>query len=146
MRRILHPTDFSSASRPAFKKAVEMAKRSGAAVELLHVMSPAIPLYGGMHVAPRVHEEIEASRGSWVRKEMTKLLKTARAAGIKVRSKIVAGSPSDGIVREARALRADMIVIGTHGRTGIGRLLLGSVASRVIATSPCPVLAVRSRR
>jgi nucleotide-binding universal stress UspA family protein len=52
MKRILHPSDFSSASRPAFKKAIEMAKTNRAALELLHVMTPVISVYGGMYVSP----------------------------------------------------------------------------------------------
>jgi nucleotide-binding universal stress UspA family protein len=57
---------------------------------------------------------------------------------------MVTGDPSSQIVRTARSLRADMIVLGTHGRRGVSRFLLGSVAERVIATAPCPVLTVRA--
>jgi nucleotide-binding universal stress UspA family protein len=65
---------------------------------------------------------------------------------VKATSTIVeSGAVADRIVRAARARRADLIVMGTHGRTGVSRLLLGSVASRVIATSPCPVLTVRGK-
>ena len=143
MKKILHPTDFSPASRPAFKKAAKMAKTDRAALEVLHVKTSLTPIYGGMYVSPKTHAELVASTTAWVRKEMDKLLKTARAAGVKATSAIVEGSPFDRIVRAARARRADLIVMGTHGRTGFSRLLLGSVASRVISASPCPVLTVR---
>jgi nucleotide-binding universal stress UspA family protein len=76
---------------------------------------------------------------------MDKLLKTARNAGVKATSTIVEGAPDDSIARTVRARRADLIVMGTHGRTGFSRLLLGSVASRVISASPCPVLTVRGK-
>jgi nucleotide-binding universal stress UspA family protein len=72
-----------------------------------------------------------------------RLLKQARAAGVTATSVIVTGAPADRIVRAARSRRADLVVMGTHGRSGLSRLLLGGVASRVIATSPCPVLTVR---
>ena len=143
MKKILHPTDLSSASRPAFKKAVEMAKTDRAALELLHVKTSLTPIYGGMYMSPETHAELASSATAWVRTEMGKLLKTARAAGVKTTSAIVAGSPFDRIISAARARRADLIVMGTHGRTGFSRLLLGSVASQVISASPCPVLTVR---
>ena len=65
--------------------------------------------------------------------------------GVRATSTIVEGVPTERIVRAARARHADLIVMGRHGRTGFSRLLLGSVASRVIATSPCPVLRVRGK-
>jgi len=77
--------------------------------------------------------------------EMEALLKKARAASVRATSTIVEGVPTERIVRAARARHADLIVMGTHGRTGFSRFLLGSVASRVIATLPCPVLTVRGR-
>ena len=67
------------------------------------------------------------------------------AASVKTTSTIVEGWPADRIVRAARASNADLIVMGTRGRAGFSRLVLGSVASRVISTSPCPVLTVRSK-
>jgi nucleotide-binding universal stress UspA family protein len=143
MKRILHQSDLSSASRPAFKKAVEMAKTNRAALEVMHVMTSVTPIYGGMYTSPSIYAELAASATAWVRKEMNKLLKMARATGVKTTFTIVEGSPSDHIVRAARARRADLIVMGTHGRTGFSRLLLGRLASRVIAVSPYPVLTLR---
>jgi nucleotide-binding universal stress UspA family protein len=145
MKRILHPSDFSSASQPAFKKALELAKTNRAVLDVLHVMSPVIPIYGGMSMSAKVYDDLAASTTAWARKEMERLLKKARAAGVKTTSAIVEGSPADRIVRAARARRADLIVMGTHGRTGFSRFLLGSVASRVIAASPYPVLTVRGK-
>ena len=144
MKRILHPTDFSSASRPALREAVKLAKSTGAALELLHAMTPFVPV-GNMHVSPKLYDELADSTRAWAQKEMEKLLKVARAAGVKTTSTIVEGTAADRIIRAARARRANLIVMGTHGRTGFSRLLLGSVAARVIAASPCPVLTVRGR-
>jgi nucleotide-binding universal stress UspA family protein len=145
MKRILHPSDFSAASRPAFRKAIEMAKKNHAALELLHVMTPVVPIPGNSYVSPQVYDQLAASATAWARKKMEALLKKARTAGVRATSTIAEGVPTERIVRAARTRRADLIVMGTHGRIGFSRLLLGSVASRVIATSPCPVLTVRGR-
>jgi universal stress protein A len=144
MKRILHPSDFLAASQPAFEKAIEMAKTSRAALELLHVMRPVVSLRST--VSPKMYDNRVAHATARARKKMQSLVKKARSAGVKATSTIVeSGAVADRIVRAARARRADLIVMGTHGRTGVSRLLLGSVASRVIATSPCPVLTVRGK-
>lgn len=142
MNTILHPTDFPPASRPAFQKAVELAKKHRATVALVHVMAPMIPA-GNLYVAPRTYDEWAAAATESARQTMGKLLKQARAAGVKAKSIVLVGVPADVIVRAARTRRADLIVMGTHGRSGLSRVLLGSVASRVIAAAPCPVLTVR---
>ncbi|MGH7279095.1 MAG: universal stress protein [Candidatus Rokuibacteriota bacterium] len=143
--RILHPSDFSSASRPAFKKALELAKANGATLDILHVLSPAVPMPGDGYVSPTVYDRIVASAMAWARKQMDALVKKARAAGVKTAGTVVEGVAADRIVKAARARRASMVVMGTHGRTGLSRFLLGSVASRVISTAPCPVLTVRGK-
>lgn len=144
MKRILHPSDFSKASGPAFKKAIEMAKTTRGTLHLLHVMA-VVPILGDGYVSPQTYDQITASETRWARQEMERLVKKARAAGVKTTSTIVQGAPADRIVRVARAKHADVVVMGTHGRTGFSRFLLGSVASRVVATSPCPVMTVRGR-
>jgi nucleotide-binding universal stress UspA family protein len=72
-------------------------------------------------------------------------VRRAKKSGIRVAATMVTGDPSAQIVRTARSTRADLIVIGTHGRRGVSKFLLGSVAERVIATAPCPVLTVRTK-
>jgi nucleotide-binding universal stress UspA family protein len=96
-RRILHPTDFSPASRHAFRRAVDLARRKAKAAG-------------------------------------------ARATGILVDL----GAPAERIVRLAKSRHIDVIVIGTHGRTGVARALLGSVAARVVALAACPVMTVHA--
>ena len=144
MKTILHPTDFSSASRRAFKKAIEVAKKDRATLALLHVMPPMIPA-GNLYISPRTYDEWAAAATESANKAMAGLLKRARGAAVKAKSIVVMGTPADVIVRTARTRRADLIGMGTHGRSGFSRVLLGSVASRVIATAPCPVLTVRSK-
>ena len=104
-----------------------------------------VPILGDGYVSPKTYDQMIASGTRWARQEMEQLVKKARAAGVKTTSTIVQGVPADHIVRAARAKHADLVVMGTHGRTGFSRFLLGSVASRVVATSPCPVLTVRGR-
>jgi len=82
---------------------------------------------------------------SQAQKQLDKLLAKARAAGVRARGLLLEGVPHDRIVRAAKSRRADLVVIGTHGRTGLARLFLGSVAGRVVAAASCPVLTVRGK-
>jgi len=145
MKRILHPSDFSKASGAAFKKALELASTTRSTLDLLHVMAPVMPVFGDGYLSPQTYDQLATSGTRWAQQEMERLVKKARAAGVKTTSTIVEGIPVDRIVRAARARHADLVVMGTHGRTGLSRFFLGSVAARVVATSPVPVLTVRGR-
>jgi nucleotide-binding universal stress UspA family protein len=79
-------------------------------------------------------------------RQLDRLVTKAKRAGARAKGLLLEGVPYDRIVRAARSTRADLVVLGTHGRTGLGRVLLGSVASRVITLAPCPVLTVRAKR
>lgn len=144
-RRILHPSDFSRASSVAFKKAVEMAKANRGELMLVHVVNPVIPVAGDGYVSPKMYEEIAASNRAWAQKELNKLVAKAKASGVRAKAAVLEGSAHDQIVRFARAKRADLLVLGTHGRSGIAKLFLGSVAGRVVAAASCPVLTVRGK-
>jgi len=144
-RRILHPTDFSTASAAAFAKAVEMAKAGRGELLLVHVMNPVIPVPGDGYISPKVYDEIAASTKAWGQKQLAKRLAKAKAAGVRARGFLLEGVPHEQIVRIAKSRRADLIVMGTHGRSGLAKLFLGSVAGRVVAAAPCPVLTVRGR-
>ena len=143
IRRVMHPTDFSRASTPAFKRAVEMAKGNRAELLLVHVMVPAVPLMGDGYVSPKVYEDLEAAARSAAQKQLRKLVDRAKQAGARVKGLLLEGVAHERIAQAARSRKADLVVIGTHGRTGFAKLFLGSVASRVLAVSPCPVLTVR---
>jgi nucleotide-binding universal stress UspA family protein len=145
IRRVLHPTDFSRASTAAFKRAVEMAKGNRAELLLVHVMVPAVPLMGDGYVSPKVYEDLEAAAQAAAQKQLRKLVEKARQAGARVKGLLLEGVAHERIVQAARSRKADLVVIGTHGRTGFAKLFLGSVASRVLAVSPCPVLTVRGK-
>jgi nucleotide-binding universal stress UspA family protein len=144
-RRILHPTDFSAPSRRAFTTALRLARADGAALTIVHVLVPAFPPVGGIYasIPPAAYEAIEAAARRRAEAALARLVTRARAARVRARGLLVTGIPHEQIVRRAR--QADLIVIGTHGRTGLPRLLLGSVAARVITLARRPVLTVRGR-
>ena len=144
-RRILHPTDFSPASRPAFARAVAEARADGAELWLVHVLSTVAPVTGNEYMSPTTYAEIQRSMQAYGQAQLDKLVAKAKASGVRVHGLLLEGSAVDGIVRAARSKRADVIVMGTHGRTGLARLLMGSVAQRVVGTAPCPVLTVRGK-
>lgn len=145
IRRILHPTDFSRASTPAFKRAVEMAKANRSELVVAHVLVPSMPIMGDGYVSPQVYEDLDAAARSAAQKQLRKLIGKAKQAGVRVKGLLLDGVAHERIARAARSQKADLVVIGTHGRTGFAKLFLGSVASRVLAVSPCPVLTVRGK-
>lgn len=145
-RRILHPSDFSRASGAAFKKAIEMAKAGRAELMVVHVVSPVLPMAAGDgYVSPKMYEEITASTRAWAQKQLDKLLAKAKQAGVRSKGFVLEGSAHEQIARFARSKHADLLVMGTHGRSGLAKLFLGSVAGRVVAAAPCPVLTVRGK-
>lgn len=143
LRRILHPSDFSSASRAAFTKALEMAQANRAELILAHVISPVVPTMNGEYISPRIIEDVMRATRADAERGLAALAKRAKRPGVRVSMRLAEGTPAGGIVKLARATRADLIVVGTHGRTGLAKLFLGSVAERVVGTAPCPVLTVR---
>ena len=146
-RRVLHPTDFSKASGAAFARAVAEAKQQRSELVLAHVLSPVIPVAGAGegYISPSVYEQMSASAQAWAQKQMDRLLAKAKAARVKARGLLLEGVAHEQIVRTAKRQGVGIIVMGTHGRTGVARFFLGSVAARVAATAPCPVLTVRGR-
>ena len=145
IRRILHATDFSPASRAAFARAVQMAKANRAELLRVHVMSPLVIPVGEGYISADVYNTIEASTRGASQKQLRTLLTRARKAGARARTLLLDGIAHERIVRAASANRADVIVIGTHGRTGLAKLFLGSVAARVLSIARCPVLTVRGK-
>ena len=144
-RRILHPTDFSRASGAAFARAIALARDSRAELLLVHVMTPYVPIAGEGYMPPRLWEEMEASTRAYATKKLDALSSKARKAGARVKTLLLEGVPAESIARSAKSQRADLVVIGTHGRTGLARFFVGSVAERVVSMAPCPVMTVRGR-
>jgi nucleotide-binding universal stress UspA family protein len=142
IQRILLPTDFSTHSATATKYACELAARFDAELHLLHALEvhlSATPTFGmGLDLPRYVHESRHAAE-----KALAGALDPQWSAGRRVVQSVVEGSPKVEIVRYARQHAVDLIVLATHGRSGLAHILIGSVAESVVRTAPCPVLTVR---
>jgi nucleotide-binding universal stress UspA family protein len=146
IRRITYATDLSAASLAAFPHAVELAKATGAELTILHVLPSPVMLYlEGSYVPQEVWDKMDAGQRAQAGQEMDRLVKQAAAAGVRATTSIVGGGiPAQEIVRASEEAKTDVLVLGTHGRTGVARFFLGSVAAAVVATARCPVLTVRA--
>ena len=142
-RRILHPTDFSRASAPALRRAVALARACRAPLVLLHVMTPPSPFIGE-GTPPSSYADLLILARRSAKRRLAAALARARRGRVRAQAVFTEGLPVDEILRAARRTRADLIVMGTHGRTGVSRVFMGSVAERVVRESRCPVLTVRA--
>ena len=145
VRRILYPTDFSKGSGAAFARAVQLAKADRAQMLIVHVLAPVVPIAGEGYISPQVYDDIETSGRNHAQRRLSALQAKAKKAGVRATTLLLEGVAHEQIIRAAKSKKADLIVMGTHGHTGIVRFFLGSVTSRVIAGAPCPVLSVRGR-
>jgi len=141
IRHILAPTDFSDYSKKALSDAFELAQIFGAKLSLLHVLEPSP--YLGEFTLPTMGEELLGDLERQASAALAQLLPDAQEAKVEVTRAVAIGSPSQTIVETAEAEHVDLIVMATHGRTGLSHLLIGSVAERVVRTAPCPVLTIR---
>jgi nucleotide-binding universal stress UspA family protein len=142
---VLHPTDFSSASGTAFRRAVAEARTRKAPLLILHVLAPVMPIVGEGYISPAAYEQMSSAARAWAQKKLDRAVAKAKTARVRARGMLRDGVAHEQIARVAKARHAKLIVMGTHGRTGVARFFLGSVAARVAATAPCPVLTVRGR-
>jgi nucleotide-binding universal stress UspA family protein len=142
LQRILLPTDFSKYSAVATEYACELATRFGAELHLLHSLEvhlSSTPVFGmGLDLPKYIHESRAASE-----KALADVVDPKSSAGRTLILSIVEGSPKVEIIRYARTHNIDLIVLATHGRTGLAHVIMGSVAETVVRTAPCPVLTVR---
>lgn len=147
LRRILVPVDFSEPSRRALDFAIPLATSFRAEITLLHVIDPveivgtpeALGLLAGPYLDLLVRREDEG------RKELERWVKRLRGRRIGAHAVVVKGKPHKAIVETAERLRIDLIVMATHGLTGWSRLVLGSVAEKVVRLASCPVTTVGVR-
>jgi len=142
IRRIMYATDFSPASLVALPRALDLARLTGAELTIVHVLTAPRALYiEGGYVPQEIWDRSRAD----AERELDRLIARAVDAGVRATASPLDGeNPADAIVRAAADRKADVLVLGTHGRGGVARLVLGSVATRVVATAPCPVLTVRA--
>jgi universal stress protein A len=142
-RRILCPTDFSALATAGVDRAASLAAREGAELVLLHVLAP-ITAYVIPDMAGSVLVQFEEQAREDAQQELRRLRDRIRGTGVPTHTVLIQGYAPDHIARAARRLRCDLIVLATHGRTGLTRMLLGSVAEAVVRQAPCPVLTVRA--
>jgi len=145
-KRILVPVDGSATSNAGLKEAIGLAKSQGGTLELVHVVDQHSVVMMGMEASIYMDEVLQdlSAAGRRVLKRAQAL---ADKAGVKARSVLletIAGPAADSIIAQAKKGRADLIVIGTHGRRGVRRLVMGSDAEQVVRQSPVPVLLVRA--
>ena len=141
--RILVPTDFSATADTALDYAYELAGRFGASLELMHVLDDPLVVDG---MAGEVYiSEGPALRTAMLQDAQERLRHRAspREGIPRIETEVIFGHGARTIAEHAAERGADLIVMGTHGRTGFAHLMLGSVAERLVRTAPCPVLTVR---
>lgn len=142
IKSILFPTDFSDGASQALKYAVDMANRYGAKLHIIHVIYDIAKASGWYvpHISvDQMYKEIEEG----AKKELERF-GVEELSGVKnIERSVIMGVPHEEIVNYANKNKIDLIVIATHGRKGIDRILFGSTAAQVVRFAPCPVLTVR---
>jgi len=144
IRTILFPTDFSECGNYALSYAASLARRFNASVICVNVIEPIVPTvgYSGM-TEPLPIADITEQLEDSAERELPKLAECDECSGVDVEELVVHGEAASEIVRVAEERKVDLIVISSHGRTGLGRILFGSTAESVVRHAPCPVLVVK---
>ena len=143
LQRIMVPLDLSDHSRKALTYAAKFAEQFGAELELVHVVTPVI--YAEGMVLPAAMENLDRETESHARKELAELAAAHQSGSVEVKTTVLSGTPYDEIVNHARAQQTDLLLITTHGRTGLEHFLLGSTAEKILRHAPCPVMVVRDK-
>jgi len=145
--KIVAATDFSEDSALALDYAEDLARKFGAEIILLHVDQPLAPVMISPEIGPAMDvgamSRIAEEQRLIAQRELDKIVQRLRDSGLKARSLLKVGAPFLEILRAAVGENASLVVMGTHGRTGLAHVLMGSVAERVVQKSPIPVLTIR---
>lgn len=140
--KILLPTDGSDLTDTAAERAIALAKLTGAGLHAVFVAEP-YP-YAGIGTANTAgYQEYLADSHAHGISALERITAMAKVPGVALTTETVEGRPAESIVETARRCGADLIVMGSHGRTGVARALLGSVAGKVVGLSPIPVMIVK---
>jgi len=146
-QRILVPVDGSATSEAGLAEAIRLGKLTGATLRLVHVVD-LMPYAGGYDVVNVYYTDLTPYLREGAQKILQAAQKQVEAAGLKPETQLLetfSGRVSDLLLDEVKSCGADLVVIGTHGRRGISRLMLGSDAEQVLRQSPVPVLLVRGK-
>jgi len=141
-KRILCATDFSDTAETAWEVACELARVHQAELLLVHVFVE-LPVYP--EVAVTTIQRVWEEQRLWIEQQLAERVEAAAARGLTARYQLRTGTAPEEIARATADEAVELVVVGTHGRTGINRLLIGSVAERVVRVAPCPVLTVKPR-
>jgi nucleotide-binding universal stress UspA family protein len=142
IQHILAPTDFSELSKQGLTSALELAEAFGAKLLLLHVVEPQpYPVEGIVpsYLGATLLDDLERQASN----DLAQMLYEAQGSNVEVARRVVVGIPYRKIVEVAEEEKSDLIVMTTHGRTGLSHLVMGSVAEKIVRTAPCPVLTIR---
>jgi nucleotide-binding universal stress UspA family protein len=144
IRTILFPTDFSECGNYALSYVASLARMFKASILCVNVIEPIVPTvgYSGM-TEPLPIADITEQLEDSAERELPKLAECDETAGLEVEELVVHGEAASEIVRVAEERKVDLIVISSHGRTGLGRIFFGSTAESVVRHAPCPVLVVK---
>jgi nucleotide-binding universal stress UspA family protein len=135
---ILHPTDFSASSTKAFDVAATMARDRGARLIVLHVSARPLTTLGGTVALPAAPSEFDVAEAK------AQLARIKPPVGVSMETQLELGETVETILNTARKTGCEMIVMGTHGRSGLGRVLMGSIAEQIVRRASCPVLTLRA--
>jgi nucleotide-binding universal stress UspA family protein len=141
-KTILFATDFSESSDYAFQYAYSLAKKFNARLLLVHVINEPVDLRG-FYVPHISFEKLEEEIEEGAQKMMEKFCRTHIRDYDNYETVIVPGIPYDEVIKKATEVSADLIVLGTHGRTGLDHVLFGSTAEKIVRKSPVPVMTIR---
>lgn len=145
INRILVPIDFSAHSKNALKYAIPMAEQFDAALYLVYVVEPTVypaDLGFGQVVMPGIEDELREKGAD----ELQELIEKEIRGRVKASASVRTGKPHQEILLEAKEKKIDLIVIATHGHTGVEHMLFGSTAARIVRTAACPVLTIRPEK
>jgi nucleotide-binding universal stress UspA family protein len=145
-RRILWPTDLSRLARTALPHALQLVAGRKGELVLVHVL-PTVAAYLSPEIAGLPWEQIDRANRAIGQRKLDRMTQAIQAEHpeLQVHNVVAKGVVAEEILRVARRLRCDLIVLATHGRNGLKHVLMGSVAENVVRRAPCPVLTVRPR-
>lgn len=143
INKILYPTDFSEPSKLALEYAAALAKQFDAELEILHIMFDETQVVS-FYLPQVTMQSLSADIETGSEKQLTDFISEQPVLnGVRYTKKLIKGTPFLEIIKRAEESQADMIVLGTHGRTGLDHVLFGSTAEKVVRKAPCPVFTVR---
>jgi universal stress protein A len=145
-RRVLWPTDLSRLARTALPHALQLAAGSKGELIIVHVL-PTVPAYLAPEIARLPWDQIDRANRAIGKGKLDRMTTAIQAEHpeLQVHNILAKGVVAEEVLRAARRLRCHLIVLATHGRTGLKHVLMGSVAENVVRRAPCPVLIVRPR-